>query len=130
MVMASRSKCPVCRRQFTGTGDAQRTRDHIMPIVWGGSASFYGAGVVDRNTRPMCARCKSLRGQVGHCVGALACILAVACDEALPARQVMRRWKFALARPAIGRKAMRAWLRRAGLAPPLRVAPGTEGGTP
>ncbi len=112
------TRCPVCFRQFASAGDAKMTRDHIMPRTWGGSSSFYGLGIVDRITRKMCARCNALRGATGHCVGALACALAVANDECVPANLIIRRWKFSSVPPAFGRKAMRKWIRRAGLAPP------------
>jgi hypothetical protein len=44
----SNTKCPVCRREYTRTGNAMRTKDHIMPRAWGGSLRYYGAGLVDR----------------------------------------------------------------------------------
>lgn len=116
--MPSASHCPVCRREFTRTGDAIKTRDHIMPVAWGGSTSFYGAGgMVDRKTRPMCARCNCLRGSVGHCIGALACAIAVANTECAPVPKIIRRWGFSRVHPGIGGKRMRAWIRQVGLAP-------------
>jgi hypothetical protein len=116
--MSNPLRCPVCSRAYTLAGDALMTRDHIMPVVWGGSASFYGIGIVDRVTRRMCHRCNSYRGAVGHCIGALACVLAVAGDECIKPSIIIRRWRF-FALPSIGRKSMRAWIRKAGLAPPI-----------
>lgn len=97
------------------------SRDHIMPVAWGGSMHVFGMGLLTRKLRWMCRRCNSLRADVGHCVGAAACVLAVSgADHSLAAmaRQsaIVRRWDFA-AIPMIDGKTMREWIKRAGLGP-------------
>lgn len=58
-----------------------RTRDHIRPRAWG------GADAAD-NRRYCCQRCNQLRAALGHCIGALACVIAVARDRRRPSRSI------------------------------------------
>lgn len=76
-VMArTKPRCPLCGDRYNPEGGRKGvTRDHIYPKAWGGQDTLHGGAV--RNIRPMCQACNSLRGMVGHCVGAAACVLAV-----------------------------------------------------
>ncbi len=55
-------------------GRAYPTKDHIFPKLWGGANAA-------ENYRIVCRRCNSLRAAMGHCVGAMACLRAIADDK-------------------------------------------------
>lgn len=61
-------KCPYC-----GLFAEKLTRDHIIPRAWGGTNRIH-YDVPISNIRMCCQPCNSLRGAVGHCVGAMAAI--------------------------------------------------------
>jgi hypothetical protein len=71
------------------------SRDHIRPRAWGGDDTA-------ENRRLCCKSCNENRGTCGHCIGALACVRAVARDPRRhnpSVRQLIRNWKLG----AIGR---------------------------
>lgn len=79
---SAKGQCPMCRgimRPWRAAG-LNPSVDHINPRAWGGNNST-------ENLRLMCRQCNSLRGSVSHCLGALACVLAVA-----PPSKVGRTW--------------------------------------
>ena len=85
------NRCPYCGSLMGGYGQPHsRSRDHIVPRAWGGPNR-------SDNIRIVCARCNLLRGEAGHCIGALACAHAVAGDWRAT-EWVLRRWR--LRRPA------------------------------
>jgi hypothetical protein len=49
----------------------RKSNDHILPREWGGQDE-------PDNFRVSCQECNELRARCGHCVGALACVIAVA----------------------------------------------------
>jgi hypothetical protein len=83
-------KCPVCSRPYIKTSrkDQAASRDHIYPRCYGSPVE----GVI--NIRYMCVRCNGLRGTVGHCVGALACVLGAVGTTSVKPTTIIRRWKF------------------------------------
>lgn len=77
--------CPSCghamsisARGHSSNSPYRRTRDHILPRERGGLGVMYGD---TRNIRIMCARCNGILADCFHCVGALACVRAVASNE-------------------------------------------------
>lgn len=71
------------RHQSTGIGLCRfcgrrqpMTRDHIIPRAWGGSDRLWHPDG-PQNIRMICQDCNHLRGQVGHCVGAMAALRAL-----------------------------------------------------
>lgn len=73
--------CPHCgcvmQRQTAISKPRRLSRDHILPVEWGGD-NTWGDENAPRNYRWCCQECNNLRGSIGHCVGALACVIAVA----------------------------------------------------
>lgn len=59
------------------TNPRRRTRDHILPRSRGGVWRIYEDTI---NLRPMCAACNQNLSITGHCIGAFACVAAVAKD--------------------------------------------------
>jgi hypothetical protein len=64
-----------------------------------------------RNIRPCCQYCNTIRATCGHCVGALACVLDVARNEAVPPKRILRRWRMGLLARSIAAP-LPAWRRR------------------
>ncbi len=62
------------------------TRDHILPREWGGRTT-------PDNLRWCCRRCNQNRVYTGHCVGALACVYAVAKSSGRSTLHVTQRWR-------------------------------------
>ncbi len=52
----------------------RRSFDHIFPREWGGKDAA-------DNFRVSCQDCNEFRAECGHCVGAMACVLAVTSKE-------------------------------------------------
>jgi hypothetical protein len=78
--------CPMCRglmRPWRAAG-LNPSVDHIVPRAWKGDNSI-------ENLRLMCRECNTLRGSVDHCVGALACVLAVAKPSG--AARIWAKWR-------------------------------------
>ena len=82
-------KCPACGTimlfekpspEFRGRW---LTLDHILPKARGGTTAVI-------NRRAMCALCNEARGLLNHCVGALACSMAVNGRAPL---QTIAKWK-------------------------------------
>jgi hypothetical protein len=95
MAESGARRCPYCGRAIRGweTGahnEWAATRDHIFPKAWG------GANTAD-NIRIVCNACNVLRGAAGHCLGALACVRAVAGAGYRSEIAILRAW--ALPRP-------------------------------
>lgn len=44
------------------------------------------------NVRQMCQACNDLRAACGHCVGAMACVRAVAVEVGQPPARIVRLW--------------------------------------
>ncbi len=67
----------------------RRSFDHIFPREWGGKDAA-------DNFRVSCQDCNEFRAECGHCVGAMACVLAVTSKESWSAitrpRFVAREW--------------------------------------
>lgn len=63
--------CPYCRLFVD-----RLTRDHIIPRAWGGTDRLWWDRSIS-NVRMCCERCNSLRGELGHCVGAMAAIRTI-----------------------------------------------------
>ncbi len=57
-----------------------------MPKEWGGNDHF-------DNFRIVCQDCNSLRARAGHCLGALACVVAVAQSMRIKPLHVINRWR-------------------------------------
>jgi hypothetical protein len=59
-----------------------------MPVLraWGGPN-------VPENIRLLCSDCNYLRGQSGHCLGALACVRSVAKSIGIQPIHILNRWK-------------------------------------
>lgn len=101
---AKRRACPVCRREMSGTHyyEHRRSRDHILPREWGGRDVMWpGADGASRNIRVMCASCNSRLATSGHCIGAMACIMAVCRDDAADFFAVYHRWQMGKVRMTI-----------------------------
>lgn len=92
--MMRTSNCVYCSRPMVGgakgshnTHVRRYSRDHIFPVEWGLVPDPDAI-----NIRICCQECNSLRGNVGHCIGAMACVMAVARTERQGAHLVARRW--------------------------------------
>ena len=94
------SACPYCGEPFPRgkvgpSHPRRRTRDHILPQAWGGGSRLHATlgdeGV--SNVRIVCAQCNERRGQVGHCLAALRCVLDVARATGRPYAEVARQWR-------------------------------------
>lgn len=77
--------CPQCRKPMT-SHNRRPTRDHIKPREFGGLS-------IPENIRIVCSDCNGLRALAGHCVGALACALAVANEMRIAPLHVILRWR-------------------------------------
>lgn len=87
IVAAAGPRCLYCGRVFDRVrrlGNCAPSLDHIMPRSRGGRSTR-------DNLRTCCRRCNALRQECGECVGALACVLAVA-GRGSPSRNIARRW--------------------------------------
>jgi len=86
-------KCRYCAAPAT-------SRDHIIPKEWGGRDRLWWDDTETvRNVAPSCVPCNRLRGECGHCVGAMAAMTRLPPwrrDAAMPA---MRQAAKAIARP-------------------------------
>lgn len=71
------------------------TNDHILPKARGGQD-------VAENYRRVCLSCNRMRGAVGHCIGALACVRAVAGARNMNQLAVIRLWKLPTAEGRAG----------------------------
>ena len=104
------STCPYCGEPFPKghvgpTHPRRRTRDHILPQCWGGGSRLYASpgdpGV--SNVRIVCAQCNERRGQAGHCLAALRCVLDVARATGRPYAEVARQWRIQAVASRVGR---------------------------
>jgi hypothetical protein len=103
-VRESKRICPMCRHEMNGKhySDLRRSRDHILPREWGGRDWMWkGEDGATRNIRTMCAGCNSKLATSGHCVGAMACILAVCRDDLADFFTVYHRWGMGKVRESI-----------------------------
>lgn len=82
------SHCPVCCERYDGN-QRRKSRDHIVPQIWGGG-DFIAGDV--RNTRIMCQDCNSWRASAGHCVAALALMRDVAKARGEQLKYIAHEW--------------------------------------
>lgn len=84
--------CCYCRRPMVKSkgrknwgGERRASKDHILPSEWGGDS-------VPDNFRRSCQGCNQLRAAVGHCVGAMACVVHIGKVERIDPNFIARRW--------------------------------------
>lgn len=85
--------CPRCGLRYRNDGISdplRRSRDHILPQVWGGKDRIYGD---TRNTVEICQTCNGFRAACGHCWAIAACVDAVAADRMVPREVIALAWK-------------------------------------
>lgn len=67
----------------------RRSRDHILPVEWGGRNTIAGD---TRNIVVICQACNGRRASCLHCWALAACIQAVATVTHRPFMQIYREW--------------------------------------
>jgi len=79
-----------------GSNQRMATRDHILPKCEGGSLylgwSIWPPSLRVRNWKWACPDCNGLRAACGHCIGAMACVQAVAKSVNMRPNVVLRAW--------------------------------------
>jgi hypothetical protein len=87
-------QCCYCRREMVRSkgrgnknygGERRASKDHVLPSEWGGDT-------VPDNLRRCCQACNQLRAAVGHCVGAMACVMHIAKVDRIDPNFIARRW--------------------------------------
>ncbi len=95
-------RCAYCQIELTTTSSAlshqrRATRDHIVPQMEGGTTFLAWSYALPpalrvRNWKWACGECNGLRAACGHCVGAMACLQAVASSVKMRPNLVLRAW--------------------------------------
>lgn len=95
-------RCAYCRipitRHRTRPHERRATRDHVIPQCEGGQLFLtWSLGLPPalrvRNWVWACGDCNVLRAACGHCVGAMACVVAVARSTKTRPNLILRAWR-------------------------------------
>ncbi len=96
------TRCAYCKIEITTASrmlSHQRlaTRDHVIPQCEGEYLFLRWSYALPpalrvRNWKWACAECNGLRAACGHCVGAMACVTAVAKSLKMRPNLVLRQW--------------------------------------
>lgn len=73
----------------TSKDPERESRDHILPVMWGGKNDIDGA----RNIKVVCQRCNERRAMCLHCVAIVACVEEVAHATDSSFDSIFRQWK-------------------------------------